>query len=120
MILLIAADFLEDGSHVCKNLTGSEYFAGSIYKKDIDAGAKEVFLETIAFAEAAFEEIALDGALEVAFGDGDDDAGGLIVLSHKISVSDASATALLPMGEELRYPGKAGEPFTLWKGCSHY
>jgi len=113
-------DLSENGCHVCKNLPGSEHLAWKIYKQDIHTGTKEVLLPAIAFTEAALEEIALDGALEVAFWDGDDDAGRGVIVPFQKPVTDASVTACLPMGEKLRYPGKAGEPFTLWKGCCHY
>ena len=49
----------------------------------VHAGRKEFLLEAVGLADAAFQEIALDGALETALGDGNEDAGhGVAVIPH--------------------------------------
>ena len=121
---ILRGDLLCDGrqgrGHRRINVLERKDFPGNIDEGDVHAGRKEVLLEAVGLADAAFQEVALDGALETALGDGNEDAGhGIAVIPHKELITQAAGDAPLPMLHEPCNGRLAAEPLGFGEGGRH-
>ena len=113
------SDGREDGGHGRENVRGRKDLAGKIDEHDVDTRGKELLLEAVGLPDAAFEEIALDGALETALGNRDQDARGgtgLRTLTPQETVAETTADTALATVHELCNRFFPAEALGLGKG----